>query len=231
VDKTMRTETAGPPITVLLVDDHAVLRKGMRDILEEQQRIKVVGEARDGQEAVDLALSLAPDIILMDINMPGVNGIVATRKIKGVLPGVQVIGFSMHEDEATAKLIRSAGAAAYLRKDVAPGELVSAIYEFGSKAIPEARCGAAAPGLLGSQFSAVFRFQHQLENMLVAWRSRWDWFLMSLAATLVEDNARMTIYCMNAARWVTAGMAIPMAAGVSAVKGKASGCPKSGFRL
>ncbi len=114
-------------ITVLLTDDHAIVRQGVRAFLETQPDIKVVGEAGSGEEAIPLCESLAPDIVLMDLLMPGMGGVEATRRVKAISPRTQVIVLtSYHEDEHVIPAIR-AGALSYLLKDVAAGEIATAI--------------------------------------------------------------------------------------------------------
>ena len=114
-------------ITVLLTDDHAIVRQGVRAFLETQPDIKVIGEAGSGEEAIPLCESLAPDIVLMDLLMPGMGGVEATRRVKAISPRTQVIVLtSYHEDEHVVPAIR-AGALSYLLKDAAPGEIATAI--------------------------------------------------------------------------------------------------------
>ncbi|HEV2404828.1 MAG TPA: response regulator transcription factor [Ktedonobacterales bacterium] len=115
------------PITVMMVDDHAIVRQGVRAFLETQSDLMVVGEAGSGQEAVQLAGELAPDVVLMDLIMPGMDGVETTRLLKQASPRSQVIVLtSYHEDEHIFPAIR-AGALSYLLKDVAPPELADAI--------------------------------------------------------------------------------------------------------
>ncbi len=112
---------------VLIADDHAIVREGLRSLLDVQSDIEVTGEARDGQEAVEMAAALKPDIILMDITMPGMNGLEATRVIKQHDPEVKILILTMHEgDEYFFKLL-DAGASGYLIKGCSSGELVSAL--------------------------------------------------------------------------------------------------------
>ncbi|WP_309717384.1 response regulator transcription factor [Armatimonas sp.] len=114
-------------ITVLLTDDHAIVRQGVRAFLETQSDIKVVGEAGSGEEAIQLCEALAPDIVLMDLLMPGMGGVEATRRVKAISPRTRVIVLtSYHEDEHVLPAIR-AGALSYLLKDVAAGEIATAI--------------------------------------------------------------------------------------------------------
>ncbi len=115
------------PITVLIVDDHAVVRQGIRAFLETQDDIQVVAEAASGEEALACAARHAPDVVLMDLVMPGMDGVQATREIKRISPRSQVIVLtSYHDDEHIFPAIR-AGALSYLLKDVAPADLLDAV--------------------------------------------------------------------------------------------------------
>lgn len=108
---------------VLLVDDHAVVRQGLRSLLDAWSGIEVVGEAGDGIEAIRLTEALQPDVVVMDINMPNMNGIEATRQIRRNNPTIQVIGLSVRQDKETAQAMREAGAAGYLSKESAGQDL------------------------------------------------------------------------------------------------------------
>jgi PAS domain S-box-containing protein len=112
---------------VVLADDHAIVRQGLAGLLREQEAIEVVGEASDGRQAVEITLQTRPDVVLMDVTMPGLNGVEATRRILSSLPQVRVIGLSMHEAADMANAMRKAGAVAYLRKDTDSDVLVSMI--------------------------------------------------------------------------------------------------------
>jgi two-component system, NarL family, response regulator LiaR len=115
------------PISVLIVDDQALVRRGVRAFLESQPNLTVCGEADSGQAAIQLAGELAPDVVLMDLMMPGMDGVEATRQIKHVSPRSQIIILtSYHEDEHIFPAIR-AGALSYLLKDVRPEELAEAV--------------------------------------------------------------------------------------------------------
>jgi NarL family two-component system response regulator LiaR len=117
----------GEPITVLIVDDHAIVRHGIRALLEAEEGFQVVAEAASGGEAVLLAADLAPDVILMDLVMPEMDGVTATRLVKGASPRSQVIVLtSYHEDEHIFPAIR-AGALSYLLKGVGLDELSGAV--------------------------------------------------------------------------------------------------------
>jgi len=114
-------------ITVLLADDHRILREGIRSLLEKEPDIEVVAEASEGGEAVAKAQQLSPDLVLMDITMPGMNGLEATRQIKALKPGVKVLILTMHEgNQYISEFLRS-GASGYVLKDTAAQELVGAI--------------------------------------------------------------------------------------------------------
>lgn len=115
-------------IRVLLADDHAVMRDGLAQLLQTQPDIEVVGQAADGQEAVDLAAQLHPDIVLMDVTMPRVSGIDATRQIKQLPEAGSVIGLSMHIEEDMAAAMRQAGASDYLTKSADPEDLIATIH-------------------------------------------------------------------------------------------------------
>lgn len=104
-------------IRVVLADDHAIVREGLASLLMEEPDMVVVGQASDGQEAVELTVETRPDVVLMDVTMPRLDGIEATRQIKSRLPDVRVIGLSMHDKEDLAEAMREAGAAAYLSKN------------------------------------------------------------------------------------------------------------------
>lgn len=119
-------------IRVLLVDDHRILREGLAGLLREQPGIRIVGEASDGQMAIELCRTLRPNIVVMDITMPGMSGIDATRAIRRECPGVEVIGLSMHEKADVAAAMRDAGASAYFRKDDPSDGLIAAIFEHAS---------------------------------------------------------------------------------------------------
>lgn len=114
-------------IRVLLADDHAIVREGVRMILEAQPDMEVVGEVADGREAVEQARQLSPNVVLMDIAMPGMSGLEATAAIKKELPEVQVLALTMHDDYDHFFQILHAGASGYVLKGASSADLLAAI--------------------------------------------------------------------------------------------------------
>jgi DNA-binding NarL/FixJ family response regulator len=114
-------------IRILLADDHKITRQGLRSLLEKQQDMEVVAEADNGRTAVRLAGEIAPDIVIMDLTMPDLNGVEATRQIVADSPDVKVIALSMHSDSLFVTEMLKSGAAGYLLKDCAFEELAKAI--------------------------------------------------------------------------------------------------------
>jgi signal transduction histidine kinase/CheY-like chemotaxis protein len=114
-------------IAILLVDDHRMVREGLRSIIEGHGDLEVLGEASDGCMAVEMARALRPDVVLMDVNMPRMNGVEATRLITAEFPEIRIIGLSMHEDEKIARDMQEAGASDYLSKGGAFDTLYEAI--------------------------------------------------------------------------------------------------------
>lgn len=114
-------------IRILLAEDHAVVRQGTRELLEQQGDLEVVAEASDGQQAVQLALKLLPDVVIMDFAMPKLNGIEATRHIKAIAPSVAVLVLTAYDSEQYVFAFLEAGAAGYLLKDVSVDKLVEAV--------------------------------------------------------------------------------------------------------
>jgi DNA-binding NarL/FixJ family response regulator len=116
-------------ITVLLADDHTIVREGFRHLLELETDFEVVGEAADGRQAVALAVQFRPDVVLMDIAMPRLNGLEATRRVLKALPSAKVIMLSSHNDDARVENATNSGAAGFLFKQTSALELCQAIRE------------------------------------------------------------------------------------------------------
>lgn len=117
----------GKKIRILLADDHAVVRQGFRLILSAEADMEIVGEAANGREAVELAEKLQPDVVVMDVAMPELGGIEATRRVAGTAPRARVLALSMHKDSVYVREILRAGARGYLLKDAIDRDLLAAV--------------------------------------------------------------------------------------------------------
>ncbi|GAF26712.1 DNA-binding response regulator [Moorella thermoacetica] len=116
-------------ITILIADDHSLVREGIRKILELEPDLQVVGEAATGQEAIEMTRRYQPQVIIMDINMPGLNGIEATKVIRQEWPQIAILALTIHDDEEyIIELLRS-GVSGYVLKDISAEELVQAVYQ------------------------------------------------------------------------------------------------------
>ena len=114
-------------ITILLVDDHELVRTGLKQILESNPDLKVIAEARNGESAVNLAREISPDLVLMDINMPGMGGIEATRTIRRQNPDTRIIAVTVHEETPFPEKLHDAGALGYITKGCDAAEMFEAI--------------------------------------------------------------------------------------------------------
>jgi two-component system response regulator NreC len=115
------------PLSILLADDHAVVRNGFRHILAAQWDMEVIGEASNGREAVEMAEQLKPDVVVMDVTMPELNGIEASRRIAKTCPRTRILALSMHKDAVYVREILRAGAHGYLLKDSSQSDFLSAV--------------------------------------------------------------------------------------------------------
>jgi DNA-binding NarL/FixJ family response regulator len=162
------------PIRVVIADDHNVVRKGIRELLADESDIEVVGEARDGHEAIDLALALRPNIVLMDINMPVLSGVEATRRIRAQAPDVRVLVLTAYADAPYIDGLLEAGATGYLLKTAEDREIVRAVrVAAAGQAIIDP---AVAPHLLARLTSAPIQAdaltERELEVLRLAARGR-----------------------------------------------------------
>ncbi len=117
-----------PGIKVLIVDDHYVVREGLRRILDTDEEVEVVGEARNGEEAVAKATSLVPDVIIMDLKMPGMDGIMATYEIKQIMPDVNILVLTLYAEDFINQAVE-AGVSGYLLKDSDSDQITKAIHQ------------------------------------------------------------------------------------------------------
>lgn len=157
------TQTQAQPITVLIVDDHELVREGVRTFLQKQSDITVVGEAASGQEGLRLADDLAPDVVLMDLVMPGMDGVETTRRVKQISPSSQVIVLTSFDDDQHIFPAIRAGALSYILKDVGTGELADTVRKaargeavmtprVAARVMQELRQGSRASGQASGQF-------------------------------------------------------------------------------
>ncbi len=115
-------------ITIMLADDHPLLRQALRSVLEKQTDFEIIAEASDGEEAVRLAVELVPNVVIMDIGMPKLNGLEATRQIKARCPSIAILVLTVHDDSEHILSILEAGAAGYLTKSVFGEEVIHAVH-------------------------------------------------------------------------------------------------------
>lgn len=159
-------------ITVILVDDHRLVRAGLRRVVSEQPDMEVIAEASSGEEAIELVREHQPDVVLMDVNMSGLGGLEATRRIHQRYADIRIIGVSMYVDEPYPSRLLSAGAVGYIGKDSAADEVVAAIRRVhaGGHYVASAVAGNLAAHLSrgggGSPFDALSQRELQVMYML-----------------------------------------------------------------
>ncbi len=164
-------------IGVLLVDDHKLVRTGVRLILEETSDVRIVGEAGSGEEAIEQSRALKPDVVLMDVSMPGIGGLEATRKLLARNPSLKIIIVSVHATEPYPLRLLEAGAHGYLTKDCAADEIVTAIRRvhagerYITPAIAQQLALSAVSGSDGSPFEQLSQRETQVMLMITAGQS------------------------------------------------------------
>lgn len=157
-------------IRVLLVDDHALVRTGFRRLLEDDPEIRVVGEAGDGQEAIELSRRLRPEVVVMDYALPGMNGALATRLIREAASETKVLILSMHAEPSYVATSREAGASGYLLKNALDLELVAAVKGVREREwLQDPRLEQAAHPVTGKR--ALSRRELEVLTLIVAGRS------------------------------------------------------------
>jgi DNA-binding NarL/FixJ family response regulator len=147
----------GARLRILLADDHVTVRHGLKLLIDGQPDMKVVAEASDGAAALQLALEVKPDVVVMDISMPGMNGLVATRKLKKAQPDAAIVTLTRHGDDAYLQELLRAGVAAYVLKQSAPNELLQAIRAAaaGGQYLDSTLMPRVTAGFLGSERKRV----------------------------------------------------------------------------
>jgi DNA-binding NarL/FixJ family response regulator len=186
-------------LRVLIVDDHPLMRAGIRTLLEKTVRNVDILEAVDGLDALELATQTHPDIVLMDISMPGLNGIDAARRVAAAVPGCKVIMLSMHQDEQRVVESIRAGAAGYLMKDVAVAEVATAIERvlqgelFISPSAPKTVTRILASNTIEtSPLSLLTTRQREVLQLIAEGQSTKDIsYRLSLSAKTVETHRRL----------------------------------------
>jgi len=148
-------------IKVLIVDDHKLFREGIITLLFSAENIEVIAQAEDGQDAIDKAKHFKPDIVLLDITMPRMNGIEATKKLKALTPGIKIISLSMHSEKEYVKGALDAGADGYLLKNCTYRQLTDAIQSVydGKKYLSEDITGLVISGYLSSSNSEASEYE------------------------------------------------------------------------
>lgn len=178
------------PITVIVADDHAVLRAGLRSLLESERDIEVVGEAATGEEAIDLAREIEPVVVVMDLSMPGMGGLVATREIRSSGLVTEVLVLTMHPENEVLEPILDAGAKGYLPKTSADRDLVTALR---AVARGEAYLPPGATGLLVDRFTAGARKENANGLDRLSRRERQVLALTAEGFTSTEIGERLEI--------------------------------------
>ena len=179
-------------ISVLLVDDHSLVRRGFRRILEDEPDITVVGEASDGEEAVNLAAQLQPTVVVMDCALPGMNGLDATRKILASHPETQVLMLSMHNEETWVRQALDAGARGYILKNAVDLELGASVRRVAAgETVLDSQLNRPAT-LKGEQDAALTPRELEILQMIVDGKSNKE-----IAATLGLSANTVAVHRAN----------------------------------
>jgi DNA-binding NarL/FixJ family response regulator len=154
------------PLRILVADDHGTVRQGLKLLIDSQPDMRVVGEAADGDAVVQQAEALKPDIIVMDISMPGMNGLMATREVKREQPAVVIVALTRHEDDTYLEELLRAGASGYVLKQSAPQEFLQAIRAVAAGGIylDPAMTSRVADGLLDRNGAAAGRSRASISD-------------------------------------------------------------------
>jgi len=192
---------------ILLADDHAIIRQGLHSLLEKEADIEVVGEAADGREALELVRKTAPDIVIMDITMPNLNGVDATRRIVSEFPSVKVIALSIHSDRRFVADMLKAGASGYILKECLFDELVRAIRAVaggGTYLSPRMTGQVVADyvkrlaATVNSQFAALTEREHEVLQLLAEGRTTKQIALrLHVSDKTIEANRRQIMDKLN----------------------------------
>jgi DNA-binding NarL/FixJ family response regulator len=192
---------------ILLVDDHTLMREGLRAVLEKRPDMTVVGEAANGREAMELAGTTRPDVVVMDISMPELNGIDATRRILAEHPHIKVVGLSMNSDRRYVVAMFAAGAHGYLLKDAASDELILAVTAVmrGNRYVSPAVASMVVDALLKgegipapSQEKPLSSREREVLQLLAEGNSSKDIAVrLSLAVPTVETHRRQIMEKLN----------------------------------
>lgn len=177
-------------LRVVLVDDHRMFREALRPLLAQTPGFEIVGEAGDGQQAIELCAQLAPDVVIMDVSMPGLNGLEATRRILADRPRTRVVVLSMHADRRFVAETLRAGAAAYVLKDAGFAELVRAL-----QAVAEGRTYLSEPvrQLVVQEYVAGLQREDRSAFSLLSAREREVLQLVAEGASTKEIGDRLSV--------------------------------------
>lgn len=183
-------------IRIMLVEDHTIVREALRSMLEKEADVQIVAEAGDGETALRLAAEVAPDVAVVDISLPGLDGIEATRRLLAVQPGIKVLALSTHRDRRVIQQILDAGAAGYVVKSAAGAELrraIRAVVDGHSHLCPEA-AAAVAEGLRNRRQAperALSRRERQVLALIVEGKTSADIAdTLRIAQSTVEVHRR-----------------------------------------